>query len=291
MPRKYTKKKGGAAARKGKNTASSTGGSSRPTSRGSSSPSGSGSRPTSRGSSSPPGSGSRPTSRGSSSTPDSGRSKSRKKSPPKVKRLTKLQKAQVLNLKLIPKKSDAELALESRKDKIIEELKHMTNEQADEIFSDVEIVPGLEVKIYDNTNIELFLIEKNKELKLEYLVEKDFDIYIREFKKILAESGRVIVEVIKPDKLPYRYFYKSSGTSRVGTNLAGYYLPLDKIPIESMNQRFKKPEDEFVYSRNENKYSSGDGITLESMETYKRFMNEMNARICKTLFENKFTTL
>ena len=105
-----------------------------------------------------------------------------------------------------------------------------------------------------------------------------------EFKEILAERGRVIVEVIKPDKLPYRYFYKSSGTSRDGTNLTGYYLPLDKIPIEHFDNRFKKPEDEFMFSKNEKKYSPGDGITLESMETYKRFMNEMNARICKTLY-------
>lgn len=92
------------------------------------------------------------------------------------------------------------------------------------------------------------------------------------------------MEVIKPDKLPYRYFYKSSGTSRDGTNLAGYYLPLDKIPIENFYKRFKKPEDEFMFSKNEKNYSPGDGITLESMETYKRFMNEMNASICKTLY-------
>ena len=128
-------------------------------------------------------------------------------------------------------------------------------------------------------------------MKLEYFEGKKeiFGIYIAEFKEILAESGRVIVEVIKPEKLPYKYFYKSSGISREGSNLAGYYLPLDKIPIDNFYKRFKKPEDEFLNSRNEKNYSPEDGITLESMETYKRFMNEMNASICKTLFKNKFT--
>ena len=57
--------------------------------------------------------------------------------------------------------------------------------------------------------------------------------------------------MIKPDNLPYKYFYKSSGTSREGANLAGYYLPLDKTPIDNWTKRFKKPEDEFMLSKNE----------------------------------------
>ena len=173
MPRKYTKKKGGSAKPKRANAASSPG---------SGSGSGRSSRPERANATSPASSptvsprsssSSKSNRRGSSSLPGSNSRLIRKKaskSPVRVETqpLTKLRQARaeapVLTLKLKPKKSEAELALESRKDNIIEGLKHMTKEQADEIFSKVEIIPQLEVKIYDNTNIELFLIEKKKEL-------------------------------------------------------------------------------------------------------------------------------
>ena len=35
----------------------------------------------------------------------------------------------------------------------------------------------------------------------------------------------------------------------------------------------------------ETKYNSKNSVTLESIERYSRFLNEINARICKTLYE------
>ena len=73
----------------------------------------------------------------------------------------------------------------------------MTNEDADKIYASVEIIPGLEAKIYDDTNIKSFLEEKKEELDLEYLEylegKKDiFGIYIAEFKKILLKVEELL---------------------------------------------------------------------------------------------------
>ena len=190
------------------------------------------------------------------------------------------------------KEEEEEEEDESRREYIVEKLKRLKRTEVLEIYKSIELIEELEVKVYDSSNIGKFTLENKTDFNLDHIKDPvEMQKIISNFKSVIEKSQRCIIKVIKPANLPYKYFFKSSGTSRGGADLKGIYLPLDKIPIEfnyaTLSFRFLKPEDEFIYSMDETKYNSKDGITLESIEMYSRFINEINARICKTLYEKE----
>ena len=178
-----------------------------------------------------------------------------------------------------------------RKESIVENLKHINRKEILEIYDNIELIDDLEVKIYDSSNIDKFILENITNFELEFIKADPDEMQqiIDSIKSKFEQEERNIIEVVNPVDLTYKYFYKSSGKSREGLNLKGLYLPLDKIPLQfdpfTLSFRFLKPEDEFVHSMDETKYNSKNSVTLESIEKYSRFVNEINARICKTLYE------
>ena len=108
-----------------------------------------------------------------------------------------------------------------RKESIVESLKHINRKEILEIYDNTELIEDLEVKIYDSSNIEDFILENITNFELEFITAdpEEKQQIIDSIKLKFEKKKENIIEVTNPVDLPYKYFYKSSGKSREGLNL------------------------------------------------------------------------
>jgi hypothetical protein len=78
-------------------------------------------------------------------------------------------------------------------------------------------------------------------------------------------------------------FYLSTGTSRNGTHLKGFWLPYTHF--DTRDNRFMKPEDTIIAKLESETYSDGElAVMHPAVVKYGRFLNKETAMIAKSLF-------
>lgn len=173
------------------------------------------------------------------------------------------------------------------------DVKHMTNLKADIIFRDIDEIPVTYNVVKACDLIEKYILEPEKIfLQDEYT---NFDLHLGDTKELIEkfiETVKLqeynIIEVTNPD-LKFKYFYQSSGTSREGSNLKGYVLPMDIKPfalqlnMSGIDFRFTKLEDNAILNISNITDYYGIDFNTKSMNHYLRFMNKKYASISKYL--------
>jgi hypothetical protein len=138
----------------------------------------------------------------------------------------------------------------TKSEKMLNTLKHMSFEDIDILFKNID-------------NVENIIVEpcevKNRECKL-----------------VLSITYQGITTIIN------QKFYKSTGTSRVFNQLEGVWLPFEQY--NALEKRIEKPEDRIIINLLNNQYSEKD---IEVMYTdilfFGRYLNLSNALAGKYL--------